>query len=1070
MQSACLRLCSAALAVFGILSPSALAQKSTPERYSAEPFVLEHADVVYAMNADGTGYMQKTVVAKIQSEAALQQLGILGMAFAANSQHVEFHYVRVRKPDGAVTETPLSNVIEQPLQATVQAPFYSDLKVAQVPVRNLQVGDTLEWEGRVVMTKAEAPNEFWGAENFVTEDAVVLEQSVELRAPATKNVTVWTNPALGIQPKESKDGDLKVYRWETQQLKASVGPEAEAAKEAKKKHILTAAEELDEERGKLPSVAWTTFPSWAAVGEWYRGLELSRATPDEEIKAKVAELTAVKTTDEDKVRAIYEYVSTQVRYIGVAFGVGRYQPHQAVDVLHNQYGDCKDKATLLTAMLAAAGFPSDAALIGAGVRFNEAVPSPGAFNHLITHLKLNGQDVWLDSTEEIAPYRMMYAVLRDREALVVPPAGTPAIEKTPKDPPFPSLQTWTAKGTLDTNGISDSQITLTERGDEEIAVRAAVRQLGPAQYDEAAQGMLGALGYSGKESHAEFSRPDEVNEPFRISVDYHREKAGDWDNLRTIPQLAPVSLPAVDEKDPPVQAIRLGTPRTELSTAEMKLPAGWTAELPEAVHEKSAYATYDLTYRFDKGTLYSERKIVVLKEKVPVSEWKTYKKFTDAISLGNETYVQLRRANGTYLASTPTVPSAAAGDATNTMTGADTKAAPEALLRQAATALQRLDLATAQSLLDQAKSINPKERHLWSEYGALALAYGKANEAIEDCKKELDLYPESYEAYAMVAGAQLMHHDNDAAKQTLRAWAKADSGNSKPVAQLGALEFSENSYGEAETDLQTALKLDPANERMQLLLGQAEMRRHEIDKGTATLKALLDQTSDPLMINDAVYELADAGQELALDESKEQAALDKLTKETESWTLDESPTLLKQQTSLLEASWDTMGWILYKEGKLPEARSYINAAWTNRQDPEVVKHHDALYPHPAEGQDAKRARSGKSKEVQIVKLSNQGLPVSTTTVAVTASAPQGLRTFQLGPANGRHGVAEYRLLLAHGRVERMEPIGEKSIEGAEAIVKQVDFAKLFPEGSEAKLVRSGMVNCYGDKCQLVLEP
>src|SRR5581483_4130423 len=396
MQSVRLRLCSLGLCsaalVVGML-PMAWAQKSAPDPYSAEPLVLQRVDVVYAMNADGTGYMQKTVVAKVQSQTGVQQLGIIRMGFAANSQHVEFHYVRTRRPDGSVTETPVSGVMEQPLPATVQAPFYSDLKVAELPVKNLQAGDTVEWEARLVMTRPEAPNEFWDTETVVTEGAVVLEQSVELRAPAMKNVTVWTNPALGIKVKESTDGDLKVYRWETKQLKPTVGPEAEAAKEAKKKHVETAAEELDSERGKLPSVAWTTFPSWAAVGEWYRGLELSRVTPDDEIKAKVAELTAGKTTDEDKVRAIYEYVATQVRYIGVAFGVGRYQPHQAVDVLHNQYGDCKDKATLLTAMLAAAGVPSDAALIGAGIRFNDAVPSPAAFNHLITHLKLNGQDV-----------------------------------------------------------------------------------------------------------------------------------------------------------------------------------------------------------------------------------------------------------------------------------------------------------------------------------------------------------------------------------------------------------------------------------------------------------------------------------------------------------------------------------------------------------------------------------------------------------------------------------------------------------------------------------------------------
>jgi len=118
--------------------------------------------------------------------------------------------------------------------------------------------------------------------------------------------------------------------------------------------------------------------------------------PDAEVKAKVQELTAGKTsgnmTEEEKVRAVYGYVATQVRYIGVAFGVGRYQPHHADEVMENQYGDCKDKHTLLASMLTALGLHSDAVLIGAGIRFNEALPSPGAFNHLITRVEVGGQE------------------------------------------------------------------------------------------------------------------------------------------------------------------------------------------------------------------------------------------------------------------------------------------------------------------------------------------------------------------------------------------------------------------------------------------------------------------------------------------------------------------------------------------------------------------------------------------------------------------------------------------------------------------------------------------------------
>jgi hypothetical protein len=316
----------------------------------------------------------------LQTEAAVKQFGVVTLGFAGNSEHVVFDYVRVRKPDGSVVETPLTDAQEMPQDVTRAAPFYSDLKEVQIPVRSLAVGDRLEYRAREMMTKAEAPGQFWG-EHRLTEGVVVLDETVELRFPKSKAVTVWSPT---IKPLITADGGDRVYQWTNSAIDPTVGRDAEAKKEANKKRILTDAEQLDSTEGKFPQIAWTTFKSWADLGEWYRSLEAPRAVADNDVKAKVAELTAGKTTEDDKVRALYEYVSTQIRYIGVAFGVGRYQPHMAGDVLRNQYGDCKDKHTLLAAMLDAAGIQSDAVLIGANIRFNKDVPSPGAFNHMIT--------------------------------------------------------------------------------------------------------------------------------------------------------------------------------------------------------------------------------------------------------------------------------------------------------------------------------------------------------------------------------------------------------------------------------------------------------------------------------------------------------------------------------------------------------------------------------------------------------------------------------------------------------------------------------------------------------------
>jgi hypothetical protein len=256
-------------------------------------------------------------------------------------------------------------------------------------------------------------------------------------------------------------------------------------------------------------------------------------------------------------------------------------------------------------MLEVLGLHPDAVLIGAGIRFNEAVPSPAAFNHLITMVPVDGKDVWLDATAEVAPYQMLVFPIRDKQALVIPSEGMAQVERTPAKLPFAPFQTMHAEGSLDKEGTSNSKISVTFRGDDELILRAVLRQLSAVQYDQVAQQLSQNFGYSGTTSHAEASRPDDTADPLKISYNY-----------KIFPQFTPVLLPRPDEKTPPVRAILLGVPRVETSTSEMKLPEGWGVELPIAVHERSAYTTYDETYRFEKGTLYAERRVEVLQDKV----------------------------------------------------------------------------------------------------------------------------------------------------------------------------------------------------------------------------------------------------------------------------------------------------------------------------------------------------------------------------------------------------------------------------------------------------------------------
>ena len=93
--------------------------------------------------------------------------------------------------------------------------------------------------------------------------------------------------------------------------------------------------------------------------------------------------------------------------------------------MDHEYGDCKDKDTLLEALLRAKGFTTAPALIGVNVALVPGLPSPASFNHVIPTVDLAepgkpGNQIWLDTTPEVAPFRVLIPQIRDEQALVIP--------------------------------------------------------------------------------------------------------------------------------------------------------------------------------------------------------------------------------------------------------------------------------------------------------------------------------------------------------------------------------------------------------------------------------------------------------------------------------------------------------------------------------------------------------------------------------------------------------------------------------------------------------------------------
>ena len=181
--------------------------------------------------------------------------------------------------------------------------------------------------------------------------------------------------------------------------------------------------------------------SWRGVGQWYSQLVADRRQSTPELRQKVVELTAAAPTTSAKIQALASFVQREVRYVAIEVGIGGYQPHPAQDILRNRYGDCKDKATLLSTMLREIGVDSYYVLINThrGVVKPEFA-SPLRFNHAILAIRLPadtpadgltaavqhpqlGQLLFFDPTSPYVRYGDLPEELQANDGLVVADSG-----------------------------------------------------------------------------------------------------------------------------------------------------------------------------------------------------------------------------------------------------------------------------------------------------------------------------------------------------------------------------------------------------------------------------------------------------------------------------------------------------------------------------------------------------------------------------------------------------------------------------------------------------------------------
>src|SRR5580704_18427455 len=520
--------------------------------YSQEAFVVEQYRSIYRFESDGTGRKETIARIRVQSEAGVQQWGQLQIGYNSANERVEIGYVRVVKADGSVVKAGDDAVQDLSAPVEHEAPVYTDYRQKHVTVPGLRPGEVLEYDLVTTVHTALAPGQFWTEYEFDKND-IVLDEDLDLDVPSGRPLEMKSKP--GMDPKITDANGRRVYHWTNSHLVREDDKDKDKDKDKEKDKKKKRKKPEDEH----PDIQLTTFSTWEQIGRWYADLEKDRRAPSPEVRAKAEELTKGLTSDLDKTEALYDYVAKNFRYVSLSLGVGRYQPHSAADVLHNQYGDCKDKHTLLASLLEAEGLHADSVLINSSRKLDPDVPSPSQFDHVITMMPageekgVNGE-VWMDTTAEVAPFRLLSFSLRNKQALVIPPvdahsAVAPHLEETPADTPMPDTEVSEIDGKINQIGKLEAHVHYVFRGDEELMLRSVFRRVQEANWQRVVENVNDGIG--GDITNLKVSVPAATREPFTLSYDVSRVNYLDWSKKKTemILPLSSFALPDVDEDD-----------------------------------------------------------------------------------------------------------------------------------------------------------------------------------------------------------------------------------------------------------------------------------------------------------------------------------------------------------------------------------------------------------------------------------------------------------------------------------------------------------------------------------------
>lgn len=628
-----------------------LGSATIPEHDEKTDAVLLYSEDILTVKPDGKMKRLVRRAYKILRVTAKEHYGVAYANYDAETKVLNMHAWCI-PAQGKDYEVKEKEAIETSLLGVSNGELVTDFRTKLLPIPAADPGNIVGWE----IEQEERP--------FVLQDLWQFQKQIPVREsrltlqlpPGWEYRATWLNYA---ETKESPSGNNQ-WQWIVTDVKAIKREDDMPPWEGVAGQLLITF---------LPpgGTEKKGFETWADIGKWEGNLEQGRRDPSPNISQKVKELTAGKTSTVEKMQALGEFVQRDIRYVAIELGIGGLQPHSARDIYEHHYGDCKDKATLMGAMLKEIGVDSYYISINTtrGAVNGQTPAHPYWFNHEIIgihlpddvldvdasaiyqHPKL-GRILIFDPTDDLTPFGQLRGELQANYGLLVTSEGGELIQ-LPQLPPAKNGVHRSGKFQLNANGDLSGDVTEMHLGDRAAQQRYYFRK---AQKDtdkiKAIEGLLGNSLGNYQITKAAVGNLNDTKLPlqyqYSFAVGKYAKPAGNL--LLVRPRvLGNASTDLLEKKEPRKYPVEFEGPERNAMSYEITIPAGYEVdELPPPVDVEYSFGGYHAKTVAQGNTLKYTRTYEIKQLSVPVSQAEDLKKFYRIIASDERNTAVLKSA------------------------------------------------------------------------------------------------------------------------------------------------------------------------------------------------------------------------------------------------------------------------------------------------------------------------------------------------------------------------------------------------------------------------------------------